>query len=194
MKLIWKSNKLLLFSFLFTIALFLSLYIPVHLPGNPFAYTYDGASIILRYEIFGCGSLIRTIEKGGEALYAKANIPAPESGVYELRFSEDSDEPELHIESAEFYIGGLAEKYSYYMSVEIVGVSEGVPECCEPKPAYNEIVPLVKVAKWKPTTFTPELYFTTRHYLTILILVPLILLNASLLIHLLYNRIKSKIS
>ena len=182
-----KGNLFLLLSAALTTILFISLWIPIHLPGKASDYPYDGTNVILRYEIFGCGSLVRTVEKGGEALYAKANLPAPPSGIYELSFTADSDEPEQHIESAEFYTGGLAEKYAYYLSVEIIGIGTGAPDCCEPKPAYNEIVPLVKIINWEPTTFTPQIFFTTRHYITILLLSPLVLLDILLLIGFLYR-------
>ena len=193
MKLMWKNHRLLLVSLLLTVILFVSLYFPLHLPGKPSDYTYDGTNIVLGYKIFGCGSLIRTVVKGEDAIYEKANLPAPQSGVYELKFTEDSDEPLRHIDSAEFYTAGLAEKYTYYMSVEIIGISEGAPECCDPKPAYNEIVPLVKVIKWEPTTFTPQNYFTARHYITMLILVPLVLVDICYLIRFLYFLVRARL-
>ena len=192
MKLTWKDNLPLLVSLLLTIILLVSLYIPLHLPGKPSDYTYDGTSVVLRYETFGCGSLIRTMAEGGEAIYERADLPAPQSGVYELKFTKDSDEPEKHIDSAEFYTAGLAGKYAYYMTVEIIGISEGAPECCEPKPAYNEVVPLVRVIKWEPTTLTPQLYFTARHYITILFLPPLVLIDICYLIRFLYRLVKAK--
>jgi len=184
------QNKLILL--FITAMLYLSLFIPLHLPGNPSDYGTEGTDIVFRYEIFGCGSLIRKIEKGGSAIYTKANLPEPDSGVYEIQLSPDSDEPMRHINSGEFYTGGLAGKYSYYMKLEVVGVARGAPECCEETPAYNEVVPLVKVIKWEPTTFTPEFYYTLRHEITILIIQVLVIANCVMLLISIYSWIKRK--
>ena len=174
-----------------TIILSLSLLIPLHLPGNPSNYKNEGTDIVFLYEIFGCGSLIRTIEEGGAAIYEKANLPKPESGVYEIQFTPDSDEPMDHIDSAEFFTGGVAGKYSYYMRVEVVGTERGAPECCDPKPAYNEVVPLVRVEKWEPASFSPDIFFTLRHYVTLLLLLPLLGIACVItLIASLFSRVK----
>ena len=186
MKACIQNNKLLFVSLGITVALFLSLYIPLHLPGNPANYRTEGTDIVLRYDIFGCGSLVRTIEKGGAALYEKANLPQPDSGVHEVQFTSDSDEPKKHMESAEFYTGGLARKYAYYMAVDVVGIEKGAPECCGYEPAYNEVVPLVRVLRWEPASFRPQVYFTTRHYVTILVLPFLLVLNIALWIRCAY--------
>lgn len=172
---------------LLTAICFMSLFIPIHLPGNPLSYRKEGGDIVFRYEIFGCGSLIRKMEKGGEAIYKIANLSEPDSGVYEIQFTPDSDEPEKHIDSAEFYTGGIAGKYTYYMRIEVVGIERGAPECCDPQPAYNEAVPLVRVLKWEPTTFTPEIYFTMRHYITLLMLPFLLIADSIILINSVYT-------
>jgi len=187
-----KNNKLLFASLGLTAALFLSLFIPLHLPGNPANYRTEGTDIVFRYDLFGSGSLVRTVEKGGAALYAKANLPEPASGVYEIQFTTDSDEPKKHMDSGEFYTGGLAQKYAYYMTVELAGTEKGAPDCCGPEPAYNETVPLVRVVRWEPATFTPQAYFTTRHYVTLLVLPVLLLANIALLIRCVYAWAKKK--
>ena len=177
-----KNHRTMLILLAITAILFLSLFIPVRLPGNPLNYETEGTDIVFRYEIFGCGSLIRKIEKGGAAIYEKANLPKPESGIYEIQLTLDSDEPVKHINSAEFYTAGIAEKYSYYMKIEVVGIERGAPDCCDPKPAYNEEVPLVKVVKWEATSFTPEIFFTLRHYFTILVLFFLVIADITMLL------------
>ena len=90
----------------------------IRLPGNPSNYLNLGTDIVFKYEIVGCGSLIKKIEEGGAAIYKRANLPEPESGVYEIQLTHDSDEPQRHIESGDFYTAGIAGKYLYYMTVE----------------------------------------------------------------------------
>jgi hypothetical protein len=187
-----KKNTAFLVLLSVTAILFLSLFVPIHLPGNPLDYRTAGTDIIFKYEIFGCGSLIRKIKKGGPSIYEKANLPVPDSGVYEIQLTPDSDEPMNHIGSGEFYTEGIAEKYSYYMKIEVVGIERGAPECCIPDPAYNEVVPLVKVVKWEPVTFTPQLYFTLRHDATILILVFLLIADTITLICEVYFWVKKR--
>ena len=172
-----KRHKVLLVLLSVTAVLFISLFIPLRIPGKSSDYTTAGSDIVFRYEIFGCGSLIRKIERGGEAVYQKANLPMPEGGVYEIQFTPDSDEPKIHTDSAEFHTGGLASKYSYYMTIDVVGIEQGSPDCCEPKPAYNEIVPLVKVVKWEPTSFAYDMSFSPRHFFTMLLLYPLVFID-----------------
>jgi len=153
-----------------SVVLFLSILYPFMLPGNPSNYKTEGTDIVFRYEIFGCGSLIRTIESGGEAIYEVAGLPDPESGVFEIKFTDDSEEPREIFDSAEFYTAGIARKYSYFMRVEVVGLTEGAPECCAPEPAYNETVPLVRVIKWEPTVFLAATDFGFRQIITAYIL------------------------
>ena len=192
MKTFLQNNKTLCISLFITVVLFLSLYIPFHPPGNPKNYKSDGKDIVFKYEIFGCGSLIRKIEKGGAAIYKKINLSEPESGVYEIKFTNDSDEPMNHFDGGEFWSGGIAGKYSYYMTVEVVGIEQGAPDCCSYDPAYNEKVPLVRVVKWEPTTFISILDLSLRHFLTVLILYIFIAADISLLIKCVYYLIKNR--
>ena len=192
MKWFWENNKAFAITLALTVVLIVSMFLPLHLPGKSSDYAMDGTNAVLRYEIFGCGSLIRTIEKGGEKIYEKAGLSPPASGVYEFQFVNDSDEPEKHIDSAEFYTGGIAEKYPYFVKLEVVGVDEGAPECCDPKPAYNETVPLVRVTGWEPATYSPYLFFTARHYITILALMLLAILNICLLVVCIIRYVRNK--
>ena len=192
MKSLWRKDKFLLLSLLITISMMTSLFLPLHLPGNPADYENDGTSLVLKYEIYGCGSLIRTVEQGGEALYKKANLDTPASGIYEIKFTSDSDEPEKYLDYEAFYWGEGKES-SYFMSVEVVGTDTGAPKCCEIEPAYNETVPLVKVLKWQTTAFVPHIFFMNRHFFTMFALFPIVLLDICLILRYFYRkRRKSK--
>ena len=196
MKVIWKKDKFFISFTLLTIILWISIFLPAHIPGNPSSYPLDGNNVILRYETFGCGSLVVAVQKGGEALYDAANLPYPDSGVYEVRLSKDSVQPRNLLTALDYREMSDPEKYSFYMSFEILGTSEGAPDCCDDKPAYNEVVPLVKVTKWEPTGFFPKEFNSLRQLLTMLALYPLVLLDLLLLAPFLHdqsNRVNKKI-
>ena len=96
------------------------------------------------YALMGCATLL-----------AIASLVRPNIGVDEVVFTEQSDEPRKHMDSAEFSCGGLAEKYTYVVEGIPVGVTKGAPDCCEPIPAYNENVVEFKVDKWYFTSYVP---------------------------------------
>lgn len=68
MKFISVIDKILIASFMITIVVFLYLCSPIRLPVNKSHYKFDGTDFVLRYNFYGCGSLVRTVEKGGEAI------------------------------------------------------------------------------------------------------------------------------
>ena len=115
--------------------------------------------IVFQYEIFGCGSVVGKVIDGGEEITSKYKEKYPDIGVNEVVLSADSDEPRKHMDSAEFFIGGLAERYTYVIEGSPVGVTEGAPDCCELKPAYNEHVGEFKVDKWYLTSYVPYMEF-----------------------------------
>ena len=111
--------------------------------------------ILFQYEIFGCGSIVGKVIDGGEEITSNYIEQYPNIGVDEVVFTEQSDEPRKHMDSAEFSCGGLAEKYTYVVEGTPVGVTKGAPDCCEPIPAYNENVVEFKVDKWYFTSYVP---------------------------------------
>ena len=111
--------------------------------------------ILFQYEIFGCGSIIGKVIDGGEEITSNYIEQYPNIGVDEVVFTEQSDEPRKHMDSAEFSCGGLAEKYTYVVEGTPVGVTKGAPDCCEPIPAYNKNVVEFKVDKWYFTSYVP---------------------------------------
>lgn len=122
--------------------------------------------ILFQYEIFGCGSLIGKVLDGGEELVSGYVGDYPDIGTNEVVFSEDSDEPRKHMDNGEFFNAGLAERYTYIIEGTPVGVTRGAPECCDPKPAYNEKVVEFKVDKWYFTEYVP--YIEIGDYLVII--------------------------
>jgi len=111
--------------------------------------------ILFQYEIFGCGSVIGKVIDGGEEITSNLIEQYPDIGIDEVVFTDKSDEPRKHMDSAEFSCGGLAEKYTYVIEGRPVGVTKGAPDCCEPIPAYNEKVVEFKVDKWYFTSYVP---------------------------------------
>ena len=136
---------------LINLILIVLLFYPLHMfPGIP-PKEFNETTILLEYEIYGCGSLVRTVKKGGPELFNAAELEPPASGVYEVQFTSSSDEPVNHLDNAEFYSAGLASGYTYILYGQVVGTAVGAPDCCDPKPAYNETVPLFKISRWAPT-------------------------------------------
>lgn len=110
---------------------------------------------LLQYEMFGCGSLIRKVADGGKEITADYINEYPDIGIDEVKFTEDSDEPENHVFVGEFYAGGFAERYQYIIEGAPIGVTQGASECCSPEPAYNEKVVEFKVDDWYFTSYVP---------------------------------------
>ena len=151
--------------------------------------------ILFKYEIFGCGSVVGKVLDGGEEITENFIEQYPNIGLDEVVFTEESDEPRKHMDSAEFSCGGLAERYTYVIEGKPVGVTTGVPECCDPKPAYNENVVEFKVDKWYFTSYVP--YLAHGNIGVILIAISGLLLSCGWILLLgfwnLYNMIKNKV-
>ena len=111
--------------------------------------------ILFQYEIFGCGSLVRKVIDGGEQIVANYIGEYPDVGMNEIVFTDDSDEPKAHMDTANFHTAGLAEKYTFIVEGTPVGVAKGVYECSDLKSAYNENVVEFKVNKWYFTSYVP---------------------------------------
>ena len=82
----------------------------------------------------------------------------PDVAIDEVRFTGDSDEPYLHLNSAEFWTAGLARGYQYIIEGEVVGVTKGALDCCavdENDVAYNDLVPEFKVHRWGTANYMP---------------------------------------
>ncbi len=54
-----------------------------------------------------------------------------------------------------FFVVGWLDVYTYVIEGSPIGVTRGAPECCDPKPAYNEHVVKFKVDKWYFTSYVP---------------------------------------
>ena len=119
---------------------------------------YSANKILIEYEIYGCGSLIVRAIKGGEEMANLLKAEYPNVAIDEVIFTKDSDEPYLHLDSAEFWTGGLARGYRYTMEGEVVGAARGALKCCaedENDVAYNEIVPMFRVDSWRTSNYMP---------------------------------------
>ena len=119
---------------------------------------YSESKILIEYEIYGCGSLVTRVIKGGEMIAAALSSSYNNVATNEVRFTEDSDEPYLHLNSAEFWTAGLARGYQYTVEGEVTGVAKGALKCCaenENDVAYNEIVPEFRVKNWYTSNYTP---------------------------------------
>ena len=119
---------------------------------------YSENKILIEYEIFGCGSLVVRVIKGGENMASLLKSEYPNIATDEVRFTEDSDEPYLHLNSAEFWTAGLARGYNYIMEGEVVGATKGALNCCaenENDVAYNDIVPEFRVDRWYTANYMP---------------------------------------
>ena len=119
---------------------------------------YSESKILIEYEIYGCGSLVTRVIKGGQMIAAVLSSSYPNVAVNEVRFTEDSDEPYLHLNSAEFWTAGLARGYQYIVEGEVTGVVKGALKCCaedENDVAYNEIVPEFRVKNWYTSNYMP---------------------------------------
>lgn len=174
-----------------TIFLILIFFFTLPLPALPMK-KYNEHTFLLRYKIVGCGSLVRTVERGGEELYKDAGLDS-EPEVYEVKFTDDSFEPADRIDSAAFFTGGIAEKYTYVVYGEVVGTARGAPDCCYPNPVYNETVPLFKIIRWAPSTFIFADLLGIHHFFIILVLVFLIPINCIVWITYVKRRIKRNI-
>lgn len=131
--------------------------------------------IMFHYEIVGCGSLVRKVIDGGEAVSAKFKGEYPDIGENEVVFTEDSDEPQRIFDSADFQTGGLAQKYTYIAEGEAVGVAEGADDCCEPMPVYNENVVLFRIDNWYFTEYVPRISIASPLFLLLILVIALLL-------------------
>lgn len=109
--------------------------------------------ILFQYEIYGCGSVIGKILDGGEEITAAYVEEYPNIGINEVVFLDGTDEPSKHMDYNT--MGGYGSDYVFVIEGEPVGVTKGAPECCDPKPAYNENVVEFKVDKWYFTAYVP---------------------------------------
>jgi hypothetical protein len=119
---------------------------------------YSDGKILIEYEIFGCGSLVIKVLQGGEHMANMLSANYPDIATNEVRFTMDSDEPYLHLNSAEFWTAGLARGYKYIMEGEVVGTAKGALSCCaenENDVAYNAVVPEFRVDRWYVTNYMP---------------------------------------
>jgi len=151
--------------------------------------------ILFQYEIVGCGSVVGKVVDGGTEITSKYIEQYTDIGVDEVVFSEQCDEPRKHINEADFFGGGLAEKYTYVIEGSPVGVTRGASDCCEPVPAYNENVVEFKVDKWYFTSYVP--YVEVGNPLTVCLTFVVLFLTAGWLLLLIIaafvDFIKSKI-
>lgn len=156
--------------------------------------------ILVKYEIFGCGSLVTKVLEGGYEITSKYKSNYPDVGTNEVMFTRDSDEPKNYYDAGEFFTGGIAEEFTYIVEGECMGVTKGAPECCSLKPAYNENVVQFKVAKWYYTSYVLRYVmadtneFFIAYYAGILSIVSLALWGAIVMILKMYRkkRIKEK--
>ena len=119
---------------------------------------YSENKILIEYEIFGCGSLVVRVIRGGEAMANRLKAAYPNVAMDEVRFTPDSDEPYLHLNDAEFWTAGLARGHQYIMEGEVVGATRGALNCCaehENDVAYNDLVPEFKVHSWFAANYMP---------------------------------------
>lgn len=156
------KNKLLII-FAVIIALIIALFFPTKLPVSE-NQVFGKNKILIEYEIFGCGSIITKVVNGGEELVADIKKEHPDIATDEVVFTEDSDQPVNHIDNADFMTAGLASGFRYVIYGEVIGVTQGAPDCCDPKPAYNDKVPLFKVTNWSPTRLMPYSYYENILY------------------------------
>ena len=115
---------------------------------------YNENRILIRYERL-CYRYVRRVIRGGEEITASLRQSYPNIATDEVRFTEDSDEPKLHLCSAEFWTGGLAKGYQYIIEGEVVGVTTGVYDSCFGDEAHNEIVPEFRVTNWYVANYMP---------------------------------------
>ena len=166
--------------------------ISIYRPAGKF--TYDNSvsenRVMFQYEIFGCGSIVRKVIDGGGKLTAKFKEEYPDIGTNEIVFTSDSDEPQKIFDAAESQTGGLAEKYTYIIEGEAVGVTEGAPNCCELKPAYNENVVLFKVSDWYFTEYVP--YKDIGNPIVTFVSVIVLAVSAAWILMLIWCRVKKK--
>ena len=173
-------KKILLF---ISCILLISLLFPLYMPKDPNTAIYDGTNLVLEYKIHECGHVIRTVQRGAEELYDAADLPYPSSGVFDIRFTEDSNEPKDQISDNSFFNEGMAQRYTYYLTGEIAGTQNNTTKCCELRVISNETVPVFHVRSWAPTKLIPWLDFTMRHMYTVFALILVILLQVVLWIH-----------
>jgi len=135
--------------------------------------------VLVQYEIYGCGSIVVRVLDGGEEITAELKEKCPEIATDELVFTNDSNEPQKHFDAAEFRTGGLAERYTYIVDGEVVGITDGARDCCDvTKYAYNEFAPHFKAERWYFTEYVPNIKAWDRFGIIIwdIILLPFITL------------------
>jgi len=119
---------------------------------------YSENRILIEYEIYGCGSLVIRVVQGGEEMAALLKSEYPNVAADEVRFTEDSDEPFLHLDDVEFWHAGLARGYQYIIEGEVIGAAKGALKCCaedENDVAYNDIIPEFRVDSWYTANYMP---------------------------------------
>lgn len=122
------------------------------------AQEYSENKILIEYEIYGCGSLIARVIQGGEDIASLLSAEYPDIALDEVRFTKESDEPYLHLDSAEFWTAGLANGYQYIIEGEVIGAAKGALKCCakdENDVAYNDIIPEFRIDNWYTANYMP---------------------------------------
>lgn len=153
---------------------------------------YSENKILIEYEIYGCGSLITRVIQGGEAMANLLRTEYPDIAIDEVRFTEDSDEPYLHLDSAEFWTASLARGYQYIIEGEVVGATKGALKCCaedENDVAYNDIAPEFRVDNWYTSNYMPY-YKYGNPILLLLFIVGVLFCSVSIIVELVKRRTK----
>jgi len=135
--------------------IFALLFIRPLAPIQGVAQEYSESKILIEYEIFGCGNLIVKVNEGGESMASLLRSDYPDIATDEVQFTPDSDQPIIHLSSADFFTAGLARGYNYIVEGEVVGATKGALDCCTDEVAYNDIVPEFKVKRWYATKYMP---------------------------------------
>jgi len=116
---------------------------------------YNENKILIEYEIFGCGSLVVRVIEGGKEIADVLIAEYPNVAQNEVKFTKNSDEPYLHLDSADFYTAGLARGYQYIVEGEVTGITQGAQDCCSFGVAHSEVVPEFLVHNWYALNYMP---------------------------------------
>lgn len=134
--------------------IFIGMIIFIILIFNPIALiqkttqNYSVNKILIKYDIYGCGSLVIRIIKGGEYIVNLLKAEYPDIANNEIIFTDDINMPYLGME---FWNEGFTRSYQYIIEGEVIGATKGALKCCaedENDVAYNDIVPEFRINNW----------------------------------------------
>lgn len=131
------------------ICIFIALCLPWRIPD--YTGNFNEHKLLIKYESHGHRFYAKVL-KGGEGILDSLQNEYPKINTEEVIFSKESDTPSANMDSGEFSVGGLAQKYCFVVYGKVIGIGQGDSDGCTDT-RLHEQVPIFKIDKWAPTEY-----------------------------------------